>query len=88
MLNVNVFTSDFLCYFLYSYSYVAKEANEVNNTSEKLIHISMRTFSEMGYYGTSLNNIANELGIKRQVYITTLKAKMNCMNNVLKIVCQ
>lgn len=37
----------------------------MNNTSEKLIQISIKTFSEKGYHGTSLNDLANELGIKK-----------------------
>ncbi|WP_206167270.1 TetR/AcrR family transcriptional regulator, partial [Mammaliicoccus sciuri] len=35
----------------------------------------MRTFSEMGYYGTSLNNIANELGIKKASLYNYFKSK-------------
>lgn len=66
----------------------------MNNTSEKLIHISMRTFSEMGYYGTSLNNIANELGIKKASLYSYFKSKdelyeqciENCMSVGLSII--
>lgn len=66
----------------------------MNNTSEKLIHISMRTFSEMGYYGTSLNNIANELGIKKASLYNYFKSKdelyeqciENCMSEGLRII--
>ncbi len=60
---------------MYNYSHKVKEAAEVNNTSEKLIQISLRTFSEMGYYGTSLNNIANELGIKKASLYNYFKSK-------------
>ncbi|MDT3993561.1 TetR/AcrR family transcriptional regulator [Mammaliicoccus fleurettii] len=47
----------------------------MNNTSEKLIQISMRTFSEKGYYGTSLNNIANDLGVKKSSLYNYIKSK-------------
>lgn len=66
----------------------------MNNTSEKLIQISMRTFSEMGYYGTSLNNIANELGIKKASLYNYFKSKdelyeqciERCMNKGMKLI--
>lgn len=60
---------------MYSYPYEIKEAMAVNNTSEKLIQISMRTFSEKGYYGTSLNNIANDLGVKKSSLYNYIKSK-------------
>ncbi|MEB6342246.1 TetR/AcrR family transcriptional regulator [Mammaliicoccus sciuri] len=66
----------------------------MNNTSEKLIQISMRTFSEMGYYGTSLNNIANELGIKKASLYNYFNSKdelyeqciERCMNIGMKLI--
>ena len=54
----------------------------MNNTSEKLIQISIKTFSEKGYHGTSLNDLAIELGIKKPVYITILLVKMIYMKSV------
>ncbi|MEB5760139.1 TetR/AcrR family transcriptional regulator [Mammaliicoccus sciuri] len=66
----------------------------MNNTSEKLIQISMRIFSEMGYYGTSLNIIANELGIKKASLYNYFKSKdelyeqciERCMNKGMKLI--
>lgn len=47
----------------------------MNNTSKKLIQLSMKFFSEKGYYGTSLNDIANELGIKKASLYNYIKSK-------------
>ncbi len=60
---------------MYSYLYDTKEAIGLNNTSEKLIHISAKNFSEKGYYGTSLNNIANNLGVKKASLYNYIKSK-------------
>jgi len=54
----------------------------LNNTSEKLIYISTMNFSAKGYYGTSLTNIANNVGIKKRVYIIILKVRTSFMKYV------
>lgn len=65
----------------------------MNNTSEKLIQISIKTFSEKGYHGTSLNDLAIELGIKKASLYNYFISKDDlyekcieiCMNQGLKL---
>lgn len=79
---------------MYSYSYETKEAIEVNSTSERLINISMQTFSDKGYHGTSLNSIANDLGVKKASLYNYINSKDDlyglclekCMNDGINII--
>ncbi|GGI39455.1 TetR/AcrR family transcriptional regulator [Mammaliicoccus stepanovicii] len=47
----------------------------MKDTSERLIQISMQAFSEKGYHGTSLNNIAESLSIKKASLYNYINSK-------------
>nr|WP_263314119.1 TetR/AcrR family transcriptional regulator [Mammaliicoccus sp. Marseille-Q6498] len=66
----------------------------MNDTSERLIIVSMQAFSEKGYYGTSLNNIAESLNIKKASLYNYIKSKdelyaqciTQCINQGIEII--
>ncbi len=59
----------------------------MNETFKKLIKISVKKFSDKGYYGTSMQEISDELGIRKPSVYNYIDSKEDLYIKCLEI-CQ
>lgn len=54
------------------------------NTKEKILKSAITLFSELGYKGTTVRKIANEVGIKQSALYNHFKNKEDIFNSIIK----
>ena len=51
-----------------------KEIIMAEGTKERILRTALELFAQNGYLGTSMNDIAGQLGITKLLYISTMPA--------------
>ncbi len=57
---------------------------EARNTKEVILQVALRLFSERGYNGVGIRDIANEIGIRESALYKHYRSKQDIFNAILK----